>query len=526
MYNGGKYSLYGYRRYTDIRLVMAPDFQIAATGWDWDNFTYPRYELDFMFYRAYDEDGNPIKTDHYFKWSKKGAEEGEPVFVVGRPGSTQRLISVAELEYLRDFRYPQLLTIFNGVYDAYTVLYEKYKNTDRQSVLLNSVMGWGNSRKSFAGQLSGLRDKFIMAKKMDFEQKLKDAVESDPELKEKYGHVWKSIGEVISEMRTYSNESMALRTFSWAKPYYFTVAENIVKYAEQMKLPESSRLEEYVGENLEATKEAILVADPDVELDNLLLKAQIQYVIDVLGENHAFVQELYGGNKADDAVRYILDKSVLTNDESILTLIEKNPDEILAGDDPFIKFVLHAADKLPALNNRMRELNNTLEVLNPLLGEIVFEVYGTKISPDATSTLRLADGTIKGYEYNGTLAPGKTTYYGLWDRFNSFSKETYPWGLHERWKTPPADLDLTVPICFASTNDIVGGNSGSSVININREVVGLVHDGNMESLPGHFIYLPVNNRSVATDSWGLMESLIYVFKTERLVQELKSGKIE
>ncbi|RMD51237.1 MAG: S46 family peptidase, partial [Ignavibacteria bacterium] len=148
------------------------------------------------------------------------------------------------------------------------------------------------------------------------------------------------------------------------------------------------------------------------------------------------------------------------------------------------------------------------------------------IPPDATSTLRISDGVIKGYEYNGTLAPGKTTYFGLWDRYYSFGQKTYPWGLHERWQTIPKELDLSTPIGFASTNDIVGGNSGSSIINKNAEVVGLVHDGNLESLAGYVIFLPENNRAVATDSYGLMEALKYVYKTDRLVDELTKGKMK
>ena len=163
--------------------------------------------------------------------------------------------------------------------------------------------------------------------------------------------------------------------------------------------------------------------------------------------------------------------------------------------------------------------------MNQLYGKTVFAVMGENLPPDATGTLRISDGVIEGYEYNGTIAPGKTTFYGLWDRYFSFDQSTYPWGLHERWKKPPPELDLSIPVCFASTNDIVGGNSGSSAININKEVVGVVHDGNLESLAGHYIFLPENNRAIATDSYGLIESLKYVYKTDRLVKELTESKL-
>jgi hypothetical protein len=176
-------------------------------------------------------------------------------------------------------------------------------------------------------------------------------------------------------------------------------------------------------------------------------------------------------------------------------------------------------------NPQDKDLKNSLEVLNQKLGRLIYEAYKDQIPPDATATLRISDGIIKPYEYNGTIAPGKTTYFGLWDRYFSFGQKTYPWGLHDRWKKIPEGLDLSIPIGFASTNDMVGGNSGSAVINKNREVVGLIHDGNLESLAGAFIFLPENNRAVATDSWGLMEALKLIYKTDRLVIELETGKL-
>ncbi len=194
--------------------------------------------------------------------------------------------------------------------------------------------------------------------------------------------------------------------------------------------------------------------------------------------------------------------------------------------DPFVQYINSLNNTNDEIKQRVKELNNTLDVLNQSLGEVIFLVYGNNIPPDATSTIRISDGVIKEYEYNGTIAPGKTTYYGLWDRYESFGKNTYPWGLHERWKNPPAELELSTAIGFASTNDIVGGNSGSSVININKEVVGLVHDGNIESLVGDIIFLEENNRTVSTDSDGLMQALKYVYKTDRLVKELLTGRIK
>jgi len=375
LYNGGKYSLYAYKRYNDIRLVFAPDLQIAATGWDWDNFTYPRYELDFAFCRAYDENGEPVKVENYFNWSKKGASSNEPLFIIGRPGNTDRLLSMKELEYFRDIRHPKILNIMNDRYMKYFKIYQENKNLKN----LEKLFSVSNGRKAYAGMLIGLNDKYIMAKKRDFENKLKTKVKADEKLDKEYGHIWDEINTVIDSIK---------------------------------------------------------------------------------------------------------------------------------------------------VNPQNKEFKNSLEVLNQKLGRLIFEVYSNQIPPDATSTLRISDGMIKSYEYNGTIAPGKATYFGLWDRYYSFGQKDYPWGLHDRWKKVPEGLDLSIPIGFASTNDMVGGNSGSAVINKNAEVVGLIHDGNLESLAGTFIFLSENNRAVATDSWGLMEALKLVYKTERLVNELENGKIE
>lgn len=523
LYHGGKYSLYGYRRYEDIRLVMAPDFQIAATGWDWDNFTYPRYELDFMFYRAYDENGDPVKSQNYFTWSDSGAVEDEPIFVVGRPGSTDRLYSIAQLEYLRDFIYPQALIGFNEIYYAYYDHYSKYPENEE---LLNRVMGWGNARKSYAGRLNGLKNEFIMKKKVDFQEDLKSEVMSNPELNNKYGHVWDAINTTINELKNYSIQNSVVRFNRILNPEYYKLAEAAVKIARQKAKSNNEREERFKDENLNKTIEDLYPLDADWELQEKILQGSINYLYSILDTDDNLIKDVFGNKSVNEVIDYLKDNSKLFSKEGYFETINMNSEEILNSNDPLIKYVMHIEKLSEETNESIKELRNTLAVLNELLGEVVFYVYGNKIPPDATSTLRISDGVIKGYEYNGTIAPGKTTYYGLWDRYESFDQKTYPWGLHDRWKNPPMELDLSIDVGFASTNDIVGGNSGSSVINVNKEVVGLVHDGNIESLAGHTIFWEENNRTVATDSRGLLESLKYVYKTERLVKELLNGKIE
>lgn len=521
LYNGGKYSLYGYKRYTDIRLVMSPDFQIASTGWDWDNFTYPRYELDFMFFRAYESD-KPVKTSKHFTWSKSGAKEGEPIFVVGTPGRTQRLFSVAQLEFFRDKTYKSTLLQQNELYKVY---YEMFQNhPERHTEFLNMVMAVGNARKSFAGRYLGLRDEYIMTKKRDFEKKLRNKVNSDPELNAKYGHIWEAIKTNLDELRKYVDEATAFNYNPRSSSVYLPIAEKVIKYARQMKLAEEQREADYKSDKLTSTLQALFPEKIDEEFQKKIVRAHANFVRGVLGDEHPLVKKMFGSAKDEAAAVYVLNNSLLNSKEKLEQFLKKSPNEILNSNDPFIYFLLSTQTKLAELRAKTTEINNSITVLNQLLGEAAYKVYGDIIPPDATGTLRIQDGKIEGYEYNGTLAPGKTTYFGLWDKWNSFGQKPYPWGLHPRWQIIPEGLDLAAPIAFASTNDIVGGNSGSSVININKEVVGLVHDGNLESLAGDFIFLPENNRAVSTDSYGLIEALRYVYKTERLIKELESSK--
>ena len=515
LYHGGKYSLYCYRRYDDIRLVMAPDFQIAATGWDWDNFTYPRYELDFAFYRAYEND-KPIETERFFKFSKNGAEEGDPVFIIGRPGSTDRLLSFAELEYLRDYAYRQRLLLFNEMYKIYYDEYLNRKPEENESEMLNRVMGYGNARKSYAGRLVGLKDPIILKKKADFENHFKELVRNNPELNEKYGSVWDDIKSLIDEKKTISNELTAYSLYRRFPSAQFGAAQVLIEYAEG----NGETDKEKVAENLEQ-----IYSKSFGKKKTLKYLTAFANVLNGLIPDDPVIKKIFGEKKGEAAAEFMIENSSLLNKEDALKTLDKPADEILSSNDPFIYFIQNTKELYKKYAKQAGEIENTLAVKNELLGEAVFEVFGDKIPPDASLTLRFSDGVIKGYEYNGTIAPGKTTFYGLYDRYFSFGGATYPWGLHERWKTPPPELDLSTSIGFAATNDIVGGNSGSSIINTNAEVVGLVHDGNMESLPGHIIYLEENNRSVATDSKGLIEALKYVYKTDRLVKELEAGKI-
>jgi len=522
LYYGGKYSLYGYKRYTDVRLVFAPESQAGFFGGDPDNFTYPRYNLDCSFYRVYDEEGNPLQTDNFLKWSDNGIKAGEAVFVVGNPGSTNRLRTVAQLEYFRDISYPRTLNMIHGLIESYNLIIKN--NPERKAELQDRLFSLENSNKAYTGMLKGLRDPVLMQRKRDFEQNFITAVQSDEELNEKYGDLWGKVEETRSELKKYSNERFAYSMNRFTTPRYFFIGDELVAIAQELALPETERSELYAGEELENSLNALMPDDFDHEMNNNMLKQKLETLHRYLGSDNEIVKRMTGGKRGDEAVEYILSNSSLTNLVDIKDLVEEGPDAILSGEDPFIYFVLNGVPKGEELDAKMDAIVASEDTYNQLLGRALFEVYGTTIPPDATFTLRISDGVVAGFPYNGTVAPAITTFYGLYDRYNSFAKE-FPWDLHERWLNPPAEFDLATPFNFVSTNDIIGGNSGSPVINKNAEVVGLAFDGNIQGLPGNFIFRTEENRMVSVHSEGMMEAIRHIYKVDRLADELKNGKI-
>ncbi len=521
LYNGGKYSLYSYKRYKEIRLVMIPDGQIASTGWDMDNFTYPRYELDFAFARAYDENGKPAKIAHFYKWSAKEAKPGEAIFVVGRPGKTERMLSVAELEFMRDYQNPFYLYRFNEVFRAQYTHFEN--NPGRESELLAKLMSIGNGRKYFAGLVMALNDEYLMAKKRAFEKELMERVNQNKELKAQYGNLWQKIDSVTEIRKTFSKELNIYNLSQYNAPNIWKTAFQIVEYAQEMALPENQRSKMYTGKMLETTKARILTQTDDATFEKLLIESLASYFEKAGWANCRISKKLFNNLHADAAYQYFIGITELDNQLFLQGLIDK-PEMIHKSTDILLQVVINIKERQETFKELQTSTFYAQALLNQELGRLIYTLYEGKIPPDATSTIRISHGHIAGYEYNGTFAQPKSTFYGLYDRYTAFGGANYPWGLHEIWKNPPTGLNLAAPMCFASTNDIVGGNSGSSVINTNGEVIGLVHDGNLESLAGSYIYMPENNRAVASDVIGIMESLKYVYKTDALITELTNAK--
>lgn len=514
LYNGGKYSLYGYKVYDDIRLVFVPELFVAKLGGDYDNFTYPRYGLDCAFLRAYEND-KPVKTDYYFKWNLDGIVEDQPVFVVGNPGSTDRINTMAQIEFERDVRYPMMVKMLKDLYKIFEELVNESNAEDFK--LIARLYSIGNGLKVYEGTYKGLLDPYLVARKKDFERQFRFAVMNNPELNKKYGHIWDELVVSRNEAKKSANKIFAYNISGFYSPQYLLIASKLVGLINDLNDGKITK-EKY---NEEVAK--IYPSDLNHQLQKKLLLLQLKVWKDNLPSDSELLKRLIGDNSIEKAAEKILSESWFTTKEKFDELIKKNSIEILNSSDPFIYFITNTTNELNKLLEENKARNQKEEILNQMLGEALYAVYGDAIPPDATGTLRLADGIVKGYDYNGTRAPIKTTFYGALDRYYSFDKK-FPFNLPSYWEKLPDEFDLSTPLNFVSTNDIIGGNSGSAVLNINAEVIGLAFDGNIESLPNTFIYTKEANRTVSVSALGMIEAIRDLYKAEALSNEIISGK--
>lgn len=520
-YNGGRYSLYGYKRYNDIRLVFAPETRMGFFGGDPDNFTFPRYDYDCSFYRIY-EDDKPLKTANFFKFNPKGAEEGEAIFVIGNPGRTSRLRTVAQLEYFRDYQY----SVTSNLLDNLLAIYKEYveKHPEERVKMENMVFGIGNSQKLFTGMLKGLRDENVMGRKRDFEANFKAKVMAKPELAQKYGAIWDEIAAIQKEKMTVFTDANMYNARGPGKPVYFGIAAEALEYAKQMSMPSDKRSPKFKDEMLDSTKAKMFPADVKTDLQAGLLRYSLELMQSLYGSSSPAVNELLGGQSPGDAAQRILAASVVVDKEKLMQALAGDASAVMS--DPIVKFIAATDSTGMAARQKLMGLNNKESAAVQNLGTAMYDVFGTSIPPDATFTLRIADGVVKGYGYNGTIAPPFTTFYGMYDRYYSFKSTTLKdWELPERWVKAPASFNYGAKLNFVGTSDIIGGNSGSPVINKNHEIVGLVFDGNIESLPSDIIYLDENYRMVAVHPEGIMEGIKSIYKATRLYDELSNGKL-
>lgn len=519
LYNGGRHSAYVFRTWTHAKLVMAPELQIGFYGGDPDNFTYPRYNLDFTFLRLYDDEGQPVETDHWFRFSTEGVQQGDPIFIVGNPGSTSRLQTVAELAFRRDVSDRAVLEYLKSRAELLEGYIEAWPEVAEEYDLRNTLFGLLNSIKAYSGQLEGLADPVILTRRTDTERRFAEAISVDPELESLYGGLIEEMAQIQATKRQ-STEGyrafLALNVDGYSSPtlHRALLAFQILN-ARQQGAPE-----EATAGLMEQLKE---VGNKPAELDELFIEARIADFIEVYGGDQRWILSILGGRSPEGAATWIRANSLLADSAAAVDAVERG---LVDPNDPAVRTV---GFYLPALARFQQALGATgarEEELAALLGRARYEIYGTDVPPDATFSLRIADGVVTGYPYNGTEAPAVTTFFGMYDRHFAFARqyadspEDSPWALPERWDTPPEGLDLSTPINFVATADIIGGNSGSPVLNADLEIVGVVFDGNIESLPGDYIYLPELNRSVTVDARGILAALEHVYGMGWLVEEL------
>ncbi len=515
-YQGGMYSLYKYTRRTDVRLVFAPEGDIAFYGGDPDNFTYPRYALDVTLFRIY-ENGQPLRPRDYLKWSASGAAEGELVFVTGNPGSTGRLLTLSQMEYLRDVDYPNRLAGYDRMLSVYKPLAATPEGTRAYQNLIFSLE---NSKKAVTGYRVGLLDSAIMSQKRAFERDFRRRIDSDEVLRAKYGGTWSAIAEAVREQKTIAPQLLwpsfggGSNLLAWAG--------TIVRLPSQSALPDSMRLAAFKGDAPARLRQTIAAANVDTMFERLALAATLTEWKKALPATNPTLQAAlaYGKGNPDSAAAALVAQTSLVNPETRRTLLNASAAALAVSRDPLIRLARMIEPTNSRLVERNTKLDATISANAALIGQAIFAAYGTSLPPDATFTLRISDGVVAGFPYNGTIAPYKTTFYGMYDRWASFDDRS-PFKLPQRWIDGKDKLDLAAPINFVSTNDIIGGNSGSPVINRYGEVVGLIFDGNIESLPNRFIFTDAVARSVSVHSRGITEALRKLYNGTRIADELE-----
>jgi hypothetical protein len=515
MYQGAQYWLYRYKKYTDVRLVFAPEQQMAFFGGDPDNFTYPRHDLDFAIFRVYEND-QPIKSDNYLKWNARGPADQELVFVTGHPGSTDRDDTVAELETERDVVYPASLKVVKrriGTLRRYST-----QGPEQARQAASRIFGLENAQKAFTGEYNGLLDPRIFAKKTADEHALLEQVNRKPELKAMYAAAWDDMRRAQdARRRQYKTERFAQLRGSSLAPLGLI----IVQYASEIAKPDAARLDGFHEAQLPSLRFQLSSPAPYYPaLEEALLADSLQESLEELGPNDPFIKAALGGRTPADAAAALISGTKLGDPAVRKQLMDGGQEAVNRSTDPLI-VLGRALDPIARGQQKTleREVASVSSAARQKIGQARFAVYGAAAYPDATFTLRLSYGKVSGYSMNGTRAPYKTTFFGLYGESADFDDQP-PFKLAPRFTQKRAQVDMATPLNFVTTNDIIGGNSGSPVVNRAGELVGLIFDGNIESLVGRFVYEEEKNRAVAVHAGGIVHALRAVYDAGPLADEL------
>jgi hypothetical protein len=522
LYQGGLYHLYRYKKYTDVRLVFAPEAGIAAFGGDVDNFEYPRHGLDVAFFRAY-EDGKPAKTPHFFKWSETGPKEGELVFVTGHPGTTNRLETPAKLKHRRDATLPYTLARLRALEAALIQFSEQSPEQRRQAA--QDLHRVANARKAFAGQLQGLLDPRVLAEKQRQEDDLMAKANGDGT---------SSTIKLIGPLVTIEDAQKTFRTFE--KDYYlletghaffsdlFAHARHLVRMADELPKKNPDRLREYRDSNLDSLKLTLFSPAPLYpDLERWKLQASLTFLAESLGGEHPIVVKVLAGKNPANRAAELIAGTKLFDVAERRKLAAGGKAAVDASTDALVQLAKAVDEEARRLRKRFEE-----EVEEPErqayaeIARLRFQAYGKTVAPDATFTLRVAFGVVNGYEVDGKALPFHTTFGGAFEKSAAVGGRE-PFDLPKRWQEGKGKLDLSTPLDFVSTADTIGGNSGSPVLNRSGELVGVNFDRNRHGLVRNFVYTDVQARHIAVHSRAVLEALRKLYDAQPLVGEL-TGK--
>jgi len=511
LYQGAKYTAYTYHRYQDVRLAMVPELQIGYFGGAADNFTYPRYALDIAFFRVYTADGEPLRPDHHFSWAEDGAQPGESVFAVGYPGSTSRLKMISQLKYDREHDLPHRLDALRVRSDLLEEYIRSRPDSAERYGLRNTYFSIQNTVKGLTGQLRGLREPYLLARRGTAVQALQDSILAVDSLRQRYGKIIDRIGRLQQSKVVMADKEGAFATFSNLK-----LGSRILVRALHGYFYDFLRARGAPPDRVQSIREdAEKVTDWPPGLEQKFLVAQFEEIREAYGADHPTVQRLFKKRTPGELASRLVEKSALTDSTAFLALLDEG---YRRSDDPSVPVIEALAPMFLNTNRQMQDVRSTERTLNARLSRARFSIYGTTFPPDATRSLRLSGGRVQSYRYNGTTAPPFTTFNGLYDRYHSHNQEA--WSLPSQWIQAIDSLALDTPLNLVSTVDISGGSSGSPLLNEDLEVVGVVFDSNMEALPNEYLYRNQAARAVSVDARGILEALRTVYEADRLVQEL------
>ena len=526
-YSGAMFHLYEYKKYTDVRLVFAPEFAAAFFGGDPDNFEFPRYDLDISFFRVY-ENNRPVHLDNYFKWSTGGLKEGDLVFVSGHPGSTGRLNTMSQLEFLRDTAYPlQLESLARR--DA---LLKKFSAVSAENARIaeGDLFGIENTIKAIKGYNTGLIDKTIMAKKAADEDKMRQAVAVDAAKKAEFGDPWP---EIAKAMDTQKQIYLPLTYFERRGAFRGDlpgIARALVRAAAERAKPNGERLREFRDSALPSLEQGLFSTAPVYKsLDKALLTDSLAEAMQKMPDSPVLKRVLNGKSPAAVAAS-LIDNTKLDDVAVRKQLYNGGPSAIAASTDPLIVLMRDVDPEARAARKRFDdEVDAVVTRDGASIANIRFATQGTSSYPDATFTLRLSYGAVRGYTEDGrgvapkgTKLPFFTTIGGAFEHAAQHRNKD-PYALPESWLNSKSKLNLDAPLNVVQTSDIIGGNSGSPVLNTKDEIVGIIFDGNPQSLPWNFVYDDALGRSIQVDSRGILEALRNIYGATNLADEL-TGK--